>query len=105
MSVGSVLFMKGSSGEDNSPDGCPKSGSPERLSSLSSEPSALLEILGEPILHRIVEVLRRADVSPIYLVVDQTFRDHEVVRRLRRERIEVLSGSAENLPGLVERAV
>jgi NDP-sugar pyrophosphorylase family protein len=105
MSVGSVLFMKGSTGEDSSPEGSPKSGSPERLSSLSSEPSALLEILGEPILHRIVEVLRRADVSPIYLVVDQNFRDHKVVRSLRRERIEVLSGSAENLPGLVERAV
>jgi NDP-sugar pyrophosphorylase family protein len=108
MSVGSVLFMKGSSGEDISPDGCPKSGHPERptsLSSLSSEPAALLEILGEPILHRVIEVLRRAEVAPIYLVVDESYRDHEVIRSLRRERIEVLSASSENLPSLVERAV
>jgi len=108
MSVGSVLFMKGSSGEDNSPDGCPKSGHPERLASLpslSKEPVALLDILGEPVLHRIIEVLRRAEVTPIYLVVDESYRDHEVVRSLRRERIEVLSASAQNLSSLVERAV
>jgi NDP-sugar pyrophosphorylase family protein len=108
MTVGSVLFMQGSSGENNSPGGGPENGFPQKLASIasvSSEPVALLEILGEPILHRIVEVLRRAEVAPIYLVVDQKFRDHEVVRSLRRERVEVLSGPAENLPSLVERAV
>jgi NDP-sugar pyrophosphorylase family protein len=75
------------------------------LASISPKPAALLEILGEPILHRMVEVLRRGQVELIYLVVDEIFRDCEVVRKLSRERIQILSAPAKALPALIESAV
>ena len=101
--------MKGSVGEEIAPSQASGAESLQKpatsLASLSSEPAALLEILGEPILHRMVEVLRRGNVELIYLVVDEVFRDSDAVRKLSRERVQVLSGPAKSLPALIEKAV
>lgn len=101
--------MKGSVGEEIAPSGdSPAKPLPvlaTSLSSISPEPAALLEILGEPILHRMVEVLRRGNVELIYLVVDEIFRGSEVVDRLSRERIRILSAPAKGLGTLIETAV
>jgi NDP-sugar pyrophosphorylase family protein len=109
MTVGSVLFIKGSGGRHSSLwDGESRGSSSQAvpaLSSLSNEPAALLEILGEPVLHRVIEVLRRANVAPIFVVADQELRDSSALRSLRGERIEVLTGPEETLPALVERTV
>lgn len=79
--------------------------SPTALSSLSSQATALLEILGEPVLHRLVEVLRRGQVETIFLVVDDRYRDHEAVRSLKSQRVQILAAPAQALPSLVEIAV
>lgn len=101
--------MMGSVGDGAFPtagsNGGPATAAPTSIASLSAEPAALLEVLGEPILHRIVEVLRRGGVELTYLVADDRFSGSDVVRRLARERVHVLTGHKESLPFLVETAV
>src|SRR5262245_46220352 len=107
MRVGSVLLMKGSWEREALPEGL-HAGSRSAgtsIGSFSAGPVGLLDILGEPLLHRMVEVLRRGDVDVIYLVTDKGFAASPAVRSLERERIQVLSGADESLPALVETAV
>ena len=108
MRMGSVLYMKRLVRESLPSQQVPQtelsSDSATALISLS-QPAALLEILGEPVLHRLVEVLRRGQVETIFLVVDECFRNHQAVRSLTSERVHLLSGPSQTLPSMVETAV
>src|SRR6185312_9733682 len=109
MRLGSVLYVKRSVGEGlPSQEALPTelpSDLATALISLSPQPAALLEVLGEPVLHRVVEVLRRGQVETIFLVVDEHFRNHQAIRSLTAQRVHILSGPAQVLPSMVETAV
>jgi len=101
MRLGSVLYVKRLVGESLPSHQAPQTELPSDLAtaliSLSPQPAALLEILGEPVLHRVVEVLRRGQVETVFLVVDEHFRNHPAVRSLTAERVHILSGPAQAL--------
>ena len=109
MRLGSVLYVKRSVGEGLPSQEAPSTELPSDLAtaliSLSPQPAALLEVLGEPVLHRVVEVLRRGQVETIFLVVDEHFRNHQAIRSLTAQRVHILSGPAQVLPSMVETAV
>lgn len=100
MRVGSVLFLK------QSVDAVPCAGNQSQAAGTFSPVSpALVEILGEPVLHRMIESLRRSNVDPVFVVADERFRTHPAIRTLSRERIHVLTASENNLCGRLETAV
>ncbi len=90
MRVGSVVLLRQSAVSDVGKDQPGTS-----LAAISPGPVGLLEILGEPILHRVVESLRRADVDPIFVVADEQFRHHSALRGLSRGRINVVLSSGD----------
>lgn len=104
MSVGAVVVL----GDFPAESGLDKenvSGSPLALRSFSTTPAALFELLGEPIIHRIVESLRRRAVGPISLVVDNSLANHSAVRDISRSRVEIIRSAAEEIPSTIETAV
>jgi NDP-sugar pyrophosphorylase family protein len=67
---------------------------PQAMPSFFGAPAAMLDLLGEPILYRIVESLRKSGVGPIFLITDDVFAEHVAVRDISRWRVHV-----RNVPG------
>lgn len=95
MRVGSVVLLRQSAVSELSEERHQQPGT--SLAAISSGPVGLLEILGEPVLHRVVESLRRSDVDPTSVVADEQFRHHPALRGLSRGRISVVFAAAGDL--------
>ena len=96
MQVGAVLVLGGCIGDDGSQSSMPKY-FPQAIPSFFGVPAIMLDLLGEPILYRIVENLRKSGVGPIFLVTDDVFASHVVVRDLSRWRVHVRNVAGEGL--------
>jgi NDP-sugar pyrophosphorylase family protein len=106
MRVGSVVFLQKFGGSGLPEKGLTNlNGSGASLAAVASAPAGLIEILGEPILHRVIESLQRSDVNPIFVIADEGLKAHEALRSLSRGRIHVLSSSSANFSARLETAV
>jgi NDP-sugar pyrophosphorylase family protein len=88
MQVGAVLVLGGCIGNDASQSSARKY-FPQAMPSFFGAPAAMLDLLGEPILYRIIENLRRSGVGPIFLVADDVFAGHAVVKDISRWQVHV----------------
>jgi len=57
----------------------------------------MLDLLGEPIVYRIIESLRKSGVGPIFLITDDDFANHVALRDITRWRIHVRNSPREGL--------
>ncbi len=101
MRVGGVLVVRKADENESSTDGI----STPAIASITDSPVALTEVLGESILHRQVESLRRHDVDPIFVVTDDSLRNHPVIRSLSRCRVQCISAPAASLENIVESTI
>jgi NDP-sugar pyrophosphorylase family protein len=95
MQVGAVLVLGRSIGSDVGPS-MPNCFS-QAMPSFFGMPASVLELLGEPILYRIIENLQKSGVGPIFLVTDDVFAGHPVVKDIGRWRVHVRSAHAQGL--------
>lgn len=96
MQVGAVLVLGGYVGNKVGESSTPNDFS-QGMPSFFGAPAAMLDVLGEPILYRIIESLRKSGVEPIFLVTDDVFADHEVVKGISRWRVHVRNAPEEEL--------
>ena len=104
MQVGAVLVLGGCIGNDASQSSARKY-FPLAMPSFFGEPAAMLDLLGEPILYRIIENLQKSGVGPIFLIADDRFASHEVVRDIRRWRVHVRNAPSEELRTATQEAL
>ena len=88
MQGGAVLVLGGCIGKDLSQFSTPYY-FPQAMPSYFGVPAAMLDVLGEPIVYRIIENLRKAGVGPIFLVIDDVFANHEALRDIGHWRVQV----------------
>jgi NDP-sugar pyrophosphorylase family protein len=103
--TGAVLILGSFDGVDRLEQAKPGTENEPSLSSFSSTPVALLDVLGEPILHRIVESLRRRNVGPLILVVENSLANHVVVRDIAHWHVEVMRAPVGALSSTVDAAI
>jgi NDP-sugar pyrophosphorylase family protein len=65
----------------------------------------MLDLLGEPILYRIIENLQRSGVGPIFLIADDAFANHVVLRDINRWRVHVRNAPREELRTATQAAL
>jgi hypothetical protein len=104
MQVGAVLVLGGCIGNDTSQSSARKY-FPQPMPSFFGEPAAVLDLLGEPILYRIIENLLKSEVGPIFLVSDDAFANHAVVKDIRRWRVHVRNAPSEELRTATQAAL
>src|ERR1019366_8107597 len=104
MQVGAVLVLGGCVGDDGSQSSMPNC-FPRAIPSFFGVPAIMLDLLGEPILYRIVENLRKSGVGPIFLVTDDVFASHVVVREISRWRVHVRNAPGEELWTAIQEAL
>jgi NDP-sugar pyrophosphorylase family protein len=104
MQVGAVLVLGGCIGNDVSQSSAPNY-FPRAMPSFFGVPAAMLDLLGEPILYRIVENLRKSGVGPIFLIADDVFANHVVVREINRWRVHVRNAPREELRTATQAAL
>jgi NDP-sugar pyrophosphorylase family protein len=68
-------------------------------------PQIMLDVLGEPVLYRLVESLHQSGVGPICLIVDDELFGHPVIRKIGRSRVQVISSSSEQVGTATQRAL
>lgn len=105
MQVGAVLVLGGLAEDNGNGQGREGTGDAGQLASFSTVPLALFEVLGEPILYRMVENLRRNGAGQIFLVADDALADHAVVKDIARWRIEVMHAPSEDMHSTIEAAI
>ena len=96
MQVGAVLVLGRCIGDDVNQSSAPNC-LWEAMPSFFGVPATVLDLLGEPILYRIIENLRKSGVGPILLVTDDVFANHAVVREIGRWRVHVRNAPGEEL--------
>jgi hypothetical protein len=104
MQVGAVLVLGGCIGNDVSQSSARKY-FPQTLPSFFGAAAAMLDLLGEPILYRIIENLQRSKVGPIILVADDVFANCAVVKDISRWRVHVRNVSGEELRTATQAAL
>jgi NDP-sugar pyrophosphorylase family protein len=104
MQVGAVLVLGGCIGNDVSQSSGRKY-FPQAMPSFFGSPAAMLDLLGKPILYRIIEHLQKSDVGPIFLVADDVFADNAVVKEISRWRVHVRSAPQEELRTATQAAL
>jgi NDP-sugar pyrophosphorylase family protein len=75
------------------------------MPSFFGAPAAMLDLLGEPIVYRIIESLRKSGVGPIFLVTDDDFANHVALRDITRWRIHVRNSPREGLRTATQAAL
>ena len=96
MQVGAVLVLGGCIGNEVGQGSTPTY-FPQAMPSFFGAPATMLDLLGEPILYRIIENLRKSGVGPIFLITDDIFANHAVVRDISRWRVQVRNAPGERL--------
>lgn len=104
MQVGAVLVLGGCIGKDLSQSSKPYY-FPQAMPSYFGEPAAMLDLLGEPIVYRIIENLRKSGVGPIFLVTDDVFANHEALRDIGQWRVHVRNAPREELRTATQAAL
>jgi NDP-sugar pyrophosphorylase family protein len=104
MQVGAVLVLGGCIGNDVSQSSARKY-FPQPMPSFFGSPAALLDLLGEPILYRIIEHLQKSEVGPIFLIADDVFANHAVVREISRWRVHVRTAASDELRTATQAAL
>ncbi len=104
MQVGAVLVLGGCIGKDASLSFAPNY-FPQAMSSFFGVPATMLDLLGEPILYRIIENLRKSGVGPIFLITNDVFANHAVVREINRWRVHVRNAPMEELRTATQSAL
>lgn len=66
---------------------------------------AMLDVLGEPVLQRVVQSLRDSKVAPIFLLVDSATAKSNVVRQLDRSHVNVIVVGDDDFGGAAHAAV
>ncbi len=92
MQVGAVLVLGRCIGNDISQSSALNYFT-QTLPSFFGAPATVLDLLGESILYRIVESLMKSGVGPIFLVTDDVFARHVVVREISRWHVHVRNAS------------
>jgi NDP-sugar pyrophosphorylase family protein len=96
MQVGAILVLGGCIDDGVSVSSAPIY-FPQSMPSFFGAPATMLDLLGEPILYRIIESMRKSGVGPIFLITDDILADHVVIRDISRWRVHVRSAPAEEL--------
>lgn len=104
MQVGAVLVLGGCIGNDASQSSARKY-FPQAMPSFFGAPAAMLDLLGEPILYRIIENLQKSGVGPIFLLADDVFANHVVVKDISRWRVQVRTAPGEELRTATQAAL
>jgi NDP-sugar pyrophosphorylase family protein len=104
MQVGAVLVLGGGIGNGVS-QAAIRNYFPQATPSFFGAPATMLDLLGEPILYRIIENLRKSGVGPIFLVTDDVFASHVVVREISRWRVHVRNAPGEELWTAIQEAL
>jgi len=104
MQVGAVLVLGGCIGNDICESSARKY-FPEAMPSFFGAPVAMLDLLGEPILCRIIENLRKSGIGPIFLITDDAFANHAVVRDISRWHVHVRIAPGEALRTTTQAAL
>ncbi len=100
MEVGVVLIVGSASG-----DALAASNVNVLNETFSSAPAVMLDVLGEPVLHRIVESLHQSGVGPICLVVDPELANDPVIEKMGRSRVQVVPSSENEVGAATQRAL
>ena len=104
MRVGAVLVLGGSIGNDVSQSEARKY-FPQALPAFFGVPAAMLDLLGEPILHRIIQDLRKSGVGPIFLVADEVFANHAALSDVSRYQVRVRKAPCDELRTATQAAL
>jgi hypothetical protein len=104
MQVGAVLVLGGCIGNDVSQSSARKY-FPQPLPSFFGAPAAMLDLLGEPILYRIIESLHKSRVGPLFLIADDIFAGHAAVKDISRWRVHVRNVPGEELRTATQAAL
>lgn len=104
MQVGAVLVLGGCIGKDVSQLSTPYY-FPQAMAEFFGVPATMLDLLGEPILYRIIENLRRSGVGPIFLITEDAFANHEALRDIHQWRVHVRNTPREELRTATEAAL
>ncbi len=104
MQVGAVLVLGECVGNDLSPAAAPYCFA-QAMPSFFGGAAIMLDLLGEPILYRIIENLRKSGVGPIFLITDDVFANHAVLRDIRRWRVHVRNAPREGLRTATQAAL
>jgi anti-anti-sigma factor len=96
MQGGAVLVLGGCIGKDLSQCSTPYY-FPQAMPSYFGVPAAMFDLLGEPIVYRIIENLRKSGIGPIFLVIDDVFANHEALRDIGQWRVQVRNAPREEL--------
>jgi NDP-sugar pyrophosphorylase family protein len=104
MQVGAVLVLGGCIGNDVSQSSGRKY-FPQAMPSFFGSPAAMLDLLGEPILYRIIENLQKSEIGPIFLITDDVFANHAVVKDISRWRVHVRNAPQEELRTATQSAL
>jgi NDP-sugar pyrophosphorylase family protein len=103
--VGAVLILGDCIGNDVSLQSSAAKCFASAMPSFFGVPPALLDLLGEPILHRMIENLRRFGVGPIFLVVDDALANHPVASDISHRRVHLRSVPGARILAATEEAV
>jgi NDP-sugar pyrophosphorylase family protein len=104
MQVSAVLVLGECIGNDLSPAAAPYCLA-QAMPSFFGVPATMLDLLGEPILYRIIENLRKSGVGPIFLITDDVFASHAVLRDISRWRVHVRNAPREGLRTATQAAL
>ena len=72
---------------------------------VSSPALAMLDVLGEPVLQRVLQSLRDSKVGPIFLLVNSAIAKSNVVRKLDRSQVNVIVVADDDLTAAAQAAM
>jgi RNA polymerase sigma factor (sigma-70 family) len=78
---------------------------PATKSALGDTPVAMLDVLGEPVLHRIIQGLRDSKVSPIFLLINHALAKSALIRNLDRTQVDVIVAPENDLAAATQAAL
>ena len=92
MQVGAVLVLGSASDNTNARDDFSFLAESVPAASSCHAPLAMLDLLGEPVLYRIIESLHRSGVGPIFLLINShSVANSTLIRNLGRSCVHVMS--------------
>lgn len=92
MEMGAVLVLGSGSDDTNARDNLNVLAETVPAASSFHVPLAMLDVLGEPVLYRIIESLHRSGVGPIFLLINShSLANSALIRNLGRSYVHVMS--------------